>query len=726
MSTSNGPAGFRKSTQAWRLTIQMVSKKYGGIRMAKRTFEKIFVSLLVTLLLTTSAPALTQSALYAAPFAQQLRDRQVQGTLAGGQFAKIWLGLEPEQSGATISVLAEWDRPDPQINGVGFFILDDDGLRRIGEEALSRIAIAGGNRNFVLNGPSNVEGAALTAVGLTKYTIVVYNDSTTDANFKLSATNGFITDDSNQVTGLTSAPAAAATEEAAAPTDATVITSTVAATPTQVAPAATTTTTTTTATTTTAPAAVAEAPAVSTTSPEVRGTTLQGDLPEQDDQHFLGLAPSQRDGTVTLKLTFDPQDSSELARRLNFWVLDEAGLNQYLRGTSPGEVAIAAGNRTFRGDTNERVASFNAVGLGTYTVIVYNNSRVPGSYTLSVEGGTLSDGSGQTNTAQAAGVAGTGTVTATTTGATTAPAAVAVTTASTTTVATVATTAREGQPGGTYTVQSGDTVALIARDIYGDVQLYQQICAFNGIANCDLIEVGDVIRLPTSAQIQSGATAPATVATPVATPATASASAAVTTTTAITPTSRVTTTTAITPTRTLTTGRAVTSTISTRPVATPATSITATRTTTTSTTSSAATGQTIIDAMQADGRFTSLVEALQATGLDGVLETGGPYTVFAPTDAAFAALPAGAFEQLLEDPNGQLTDILRYHLIPDETMAEDISNGMTATTVQGKLVRFEVLGNTIKINGANIITRDVETENGVVHVIDAVILPPPD
>jgi uncharacterized surface protein with fasciclin (FAS1) repeats len=130
--------------------------------------------------------------------------------------------------------------------------------------------------------------------------------------------------------------------------------------------------------------------------------------------------------------------------------------------------------------------------------------------------------------------------------------------------------------------------------------------------------------------------------------------------------------------------------------------------------------------MEADGRFTSLIEALQATGLDSVLQGDGPYTIFAPTDAAFAALPAGAFDQLLNDPSGQLTDILRYHVVPGDILSEDISNGMEATTAQGKTVRFEVQGNTVRINGATLVTRDIETENGVVHVIDAVILPPPE
>jgi uncharacterized surface protein with fasciclin (FAS1) repeats len=713
--------------------------------MVKPNYEKMLAALLIALLLTSSWASTVSAAVAQAPVAQQLRDTAVRGTLPGGQFAKIWLGLQPAQSGAQVTVAAEWDRPDADANGVGFFILDDNGLRQVGESSLSSIAVGAGNQGFFLNGPSNMQGAAINAVGLAIYTIVVYNDSGSDANFTLTATNGFITDESGQVTGVNTTGEATteadpATDTLTTTTETTTTTTTTTTTETtEAAPVATTAAATpaaTTATTTTTAAATpAPTTAAAVTTGEVRATTMQGDLPEQDDQHFLGLVPSQRDGNISLSLTFDPQDSSELARRLNFWVLDEAGLNAFLRGTSPGEVAIAAGNRTFRGDTNERVASFNAAGFGPYTVIVYNNSRVPGSYTLTVEGGTLIDDANQTRTAQAAAtgtVASTGAVTTTstvtgTTGTTTTGTTTTATTSTgttTTPATTTTTTGRTGEPGGTYTVQSGDTLALIARDIYGDYRLYEQICAFNGIANCNLIEVGDIIRLPTQAQIQSGATAattttttaqatPTAAATPAATqPA---ASAAVTSSTAVTGTTGVTTTTSVTPTRATTAG--TTSGTSTTPAAS---------TTTTTTGGTTASGNTVVDAMIADGRFTSLVEALEATGLDSVLEGNGPYTVFAPTDAAFAALPAGAFEQLLNDPSGQLTDILRYHLVPGDVPAEDISNGMEATTVQGKTVRFEVQGNTIKINGANLVTRDIQTENGVVHVIDAVILPPPE
>lgn len=702
--------------------------------MANRRLEKMLAGLLVALLLTASLPLLAQAAVQNAPLAQQLRDRQVRGMLPGGQFAKFWLGLEPEQSGATVSVVAEWDRPNPGANGLGFFILDETRLAQVGEAALSAIALAAGDPNFMLNAPDNMQGASFNAIGLAPYTVVVYNDSASDANFTLTATNAFITDESNQVTGASAAPVSATGEETAtaeevapapaAPAPTTEVTATTAVTPTTET-SATATTTTTAAPVTTTPATSAPAATVTGTR-EVRATTMAGDLPGQDSQHFLGLVPSQRDGNITLSLTFEPQDNSELARRLNFWVLDEAGFNQYLRGTNPGEVAIAAGNRTFRDDANVRVASFNATGLGPYTVIVYNNSLVPGSYSITVEGGILIDDSGQTRTAQAAGtLAATGTVTVT--GATTGTVATvpaATTTTATTTTATTAAATRRGQPGGTYTVQPGDTLSLIARDIYGSVNVYQQICTLNGIANCNIIEVGDVLRLPTLEQVQSGVTAAApapaaatapTTATPPAATTAVTTTAAVTRTTTVTPTAAVTSTGTVSPTRTTTPTTAATTTTTT----------TATTTAGTGTASTTAAGGTVLDELVADGRFTLLVQALEATGLDSVLDGRGPFTLFAPTDAAFAnTLPAGAFEMLLNDPGGQLTDILRYHIVPGETLAEDLVDGTQAATVQGKQVTFRVQGNSVEVNGATLVTTDMEASNGVVHAIDKVLLLP--
>lgn len=132
----------------------------------------------------------------------------------------------------------------------------------------------------------------------------------------------------------------------------------------------------------------------------------------------------------------------------------------------------------------------------------------------------------------------------------------------------------------------------------------------------------------------------------------------------------------------------------------------------------------IVDTAVAAGDFTTLVTAVQAAGLVDTLKGEGPFTVFAPTDAAFAALPEGTVETLLKPENkDQLVSILTYHVVPGAVKSSDLTEGMTAATVQGGNVTFTLDGGA-KVNGANITAADIAASNGVIHVIDAVIMPP--
>jgi len=133
-------------------------------------------------------------------------------------------------------------------------------------------------------------------------------------------------------------------------------------------------------------------------------------------------------------------------------------------------------------------------------------------------------------------------------------------------------------------------------------------------------------------------------------------------------------------------------------------------------------GQTIAGIAAGNPDFSTLVTAVTAAGLVETLSGPGPFTVFAPTNAAFAALPAGTVEGLLADIPA-LTNVLTYHVVPGAVMAADLTEGMTAATVQGANVTFTLDGGA-KINGVNIVTTDIVASNGVIHVIDAVILPP--
>ncbi len=134
-------------------------------------------------------------------------------------------------------------------------------------------------------------------------------------------------------------------------------------------------------------------------------------------------------------------------------------------------------------------------------------------------------------------------------------------------------------------------------------------------------------------------------------------------------------------------------------------------------------GQDIVDIAVADGRFTTLVTALTEAGLVETLKGAGPFTVFAPTDEAFAKLPAGTLEGLLADKQA-LTNVLLYHVVSGKVMAADVVNLTSADTVQGQPVAISVDNGTVKINDAQVLITDIAGTNGVIHVIDTVITPP--
>lgn len=132
----------------------------------------------------------------------------------------------------------------------------------------------------------------------------------------------------------------------------------------------------------------------------------------------------------------------------------------------------------------------------------------------------------------------------------------------------------------------------------------------------------------------------------------------------------------------------------------------------------------IVDVAVANGSFTTLAAALEAAGLVETLKGDGPFTVFAPTDDAFAALPEGVLEKLLLPENVEvLRSILTYHVLAGSVPSDQVPAGMVAT-VQGENIEIVVDAGTVTVNGAKVVAVDVVAANGVIHVIDAVILPP--
>ena len=130
----------------------------------------------------------------------------------------------------------------------------------------------------------------------------------------------------------------------------------------------------------------------------------------------------------------------------------------------------------------------------------------------------------------------------------------------------------------------------------------------------------------------------------------------------------------------------------------------------------------IVDTAVGAGMFNTLVTAVKAAGLVETLKGTGPFTVFAPTDDAFKKLPAGTVEGLLKD-TAKLKEVLTYHVVPGKVMAADVVKLKDAKTVQGGNVKIAVNGGTVSVDGAKVIKADVAASNGVIHVIDTVIMP---
>ncbi len=132
--------------------------------------------------------------------------------------------------------------------------------------------------------------------------------------------------------------------------------------------------------------------------------------------------------------------------------------------------------------------------------------------------------------------------------------------------------------------------------------------------------------------------------------------------------------------------------------------------------------QNIVEVAAAAGSFNTLIAAVEAAGLAQTLAEGGPFTVFAPTDEAFAQIPQADLQALLADKEA-LAAVLTYHVVPGKVYARDVVGLTSATTVNGQSVQVKVKDGSVMIDGANVTATDIEATNGVIHVIDRVILP---
>ena len=132
--------------------------------------------------------------------------------------------------------------------------------------------------------------------------------------------------------------------------------------------------------------------------------------------------------------------------------------------------------------------------------------------------------------------------------------------------------------------------------------------------------------------------------------------------------------------------------------------------------------ETIAGIVSKDPQFSTLLAALKAAGLDKTLAGKGPFTVFAPTNAAFAKIPKATLDALLKDKK-KLTSVLTYHVVAGNVMAADVVKLKSAKTVEGSMVKIAVMGKSVMVDKANVTKTDIKASNGVVHVIDTVLMP---
>jgi uncharacterized surface protein with fasciclin (FAS1) repeats len=141
-------------------------------------------------------------------------------------------------------------------------------------------------------------------------------------------------------------------------------------------------------------------------------------------------------------------------------------------------------------------------------------------------------------------------------------------------------------------------------------------------------------------------------------------------------------------------------------------------------TSSSTATKNLVDTAAAQGSFKTFGKALQAAGLVETLKGAGPYTVFAPTDAAFDKLPAGKLDNWLKPENkAELLSVLKYHVTPGRVLAADVGKLSQTKTEQGEIAKIRMSGNKVTINDANVTLTDIASSNGVIHPIDAVLMP---
>jgi uncharacterized surface protein with fasciclin (FAS1) repeats len=576
------------------------------------------------------------------PYAVTAQNSVVSTTVSGQlneQFAKHYLGLQVIDTGQPVVIKMSYDPQDSQTldDGSGFYVFKQAGFDQYVNAAPPSETAFSTSSLETMDGIKSKVSDIGASHGSTIVTLVVYNDTTTALSYTLTGENIRFVDDSGSqiVSGSTPAPAATPVPVAETP-------------------------------------AAAATPVAMATSGEVKSTWVRGQLNEQFAKHYLGLEVIDEGQPVTIKMSYDPQDSQQLDDSSGFHLFTEAGFQQYANASPPSESSIGSGLLETMDGIKRKVADIVANRASTIvTLVTYNDTTTPISYTLTGENIKFIDASGEQVEGDRMAAP--------------APAAQPADAA-----ATPAPAGTDIAPGSSYTVQTGDTLGTISSRAYGTAGYWSAICSANSMANCDHIEVGDVLTIPT--QEQAAANLGGSVATPAPT---ADAMPEPTADAMPEPT-----------------GEAMPE-PTTEAMPEP--------------TAEADTGLgNLIDVAEDYEELDILLLALDLAGLSATISSGGPYTIFAPTNAAFASLPEARLDMLMAD-SALLGETLKYHVVSGTLTAADLASQTSLTTLEGSAISISTSDDgSLQVEGVIIVTSDVTASNGVIHFIHQLLPEPED
>ena len=424
----------------------------------------------------------------------------------------------------------------------------------------------------------------------------------------------------------------------------------------------------------------AATPVAVVTTGAVRSTWVSGGLNEQFAKHYLGVEIVDTGQPATIKMVYDPQDSQQVDDSSGFYVFKQTGYDRYLNASPPSDSVFLTGSLESMDGIKRKVVEVSVDDVSDIVALVtYNDTTMAFSYTLTGENILFLDDSGEQVEGDRVVVQqpadGTGDP----------PAAVGTDIA----------------PGSSYTVQTGDTLGTISLRAYGSTTNWSAICTANSLTNCDIIESGDLLTIPILAQTDTSGTGGT--ATPAATAA-ATADAMPEATAAAT----------------------AAATAEAMPEATAAATPEATAEAMPEPTSQAETGgSNLIEVAEDYEQLDILLLALDLAGLSATIAGGGPYTIFAPTNAAFASLPEARLDMLMAD-SALLAETLKFHVVSGSLKTTDLASLSTLTTLQGGTIDVSTGSDgALSVEGISIVTSDVEASNGVIHFIHQ-LLPDPD